>query len=148
MNKHSQRGLSLVELMVVVAILGILGSVVYPMYTDQARKGRRADAKAVLETIAVAQERFYTANGRYTNDLADLTVAGGLVNALAAGESEDGYYAVALAFDGGDNQTYTATATAQGVQAKDTACASFTINQLGQKSGANGEGDASDCWGL
>ncbi len=72
-----QRGLTLVELMVVVAVMAIIATVAYPLYTAQVQKSRRADAKVALETIAMAQERFYTINGGYTAILSTLQVSTG-----------------------------------------------------------------------
>lgn len=60
-----QRGFTLIEIMVVVAVLAILASIVIPSYTEQVRKGRRADAIAAINETAQALERFYTLNNTY-----------------------------------------------------------------------------------
>lgn len=136
--RNRQLGLTLVELMVVVAVMAIVATIAYPIYTNQVQKSRRADAKVALETIASAQERFYTINGRYTNNLALLQVPA----AIQGGASDQGYYNLAVAHPGGDTQQFTATATASstGPQAGDSGCASFTVNQQGAKTPATG------CW--
>ena len=139
------RGLTLIELMVVVAIMAIIATVAYPVYTNQMQKTRRADAKAALETIALAQERFFTLNGRYTDDLTQLQ----LPDAIEAGESEQGLYTVVIAHPGGDQQRYIATAApaAGSPQVDDDYCSQFTLNNLGLR-----EADGSDpakvelCW--
>ena len=59
------RGFTLMELMIVVAIIGILAGIAYPTYQDSVRKSRRADAEAVLLELAQWMERFYTENNRY-----------------------------------------------------------------------------------
>jgi type IV pilus assembly protein PilE len=128
--------------MVVVAVMAIIASVAYPLYTNQAQKSRRADAKIALETIAAAQERFYTLTGAYTNDLTALQVS----TAIQGGDSDRGYYGITLANPGGDTQQFLATASADagGAQADDAKCASFTLNQAGVKTATDGGGTS--CW--
>ena len=65
--KIRPRGFTLVELLIVVAIIGILAAIVYPSYQDSVRKSRRADAKAVMAEAAQFMERFYTENFCYSN---------------------------------------------------------------------------------
>ena len=137
---HRVRGLTLVELMVVVAVMAIIAAVAYPLYTNQVQKSRRADAKIALETIAMAQERFFTINGSYTDNLATLQVS----TAVQGGNSDKGYYTVAVVHPGGDAQQFQATASAAGAQSGDSDCASFTINQLGVKTATDLDG--TNCW--
>jgi type IV pilus assembly protein PilE len=137
-----QRGLTLVELMVVVAVLAIIATIGYPLYTNQVQKARRADAKVALETVAQAQERFYTINGEYAATLSSLQVSA----ALAGGSSDEGHYDISVAVAGADNEQFTVTADADsgGRQANDTDCAQFTINQLGVKTAT--DGGSTNCW--
>jgi type IV pilus assembly protein PilE len=138
---HSmQRGLTLIELMVVVAVLAILASVAYPLYTNQAQKSRRADAKAALQTIALAQERFFTVNNKYAGNLSSLQIS----PEMQGGASDEGYYTITLTLAGADNEQFTVTAAAGGPQAADTDCAQFTINHQGVKGATDGGG--TDCW--
>ncbi|MCP5414315.1 MAG: type IV pilin protein [Chromatiaceae bacterium] len=148
MMQTRQGGLTLVELMVVVAVMAIIATIAYPIYTNQVQKSRRADAKVALETIASAQERFYTINGSYGSaaNLDDPNGDGDDVDSMIdpvlarLDRNNDGSpdnYAISVTNGG---QTFTVTATAQGPQAGDSACATFTINQKGETSPASG------CW--
>ncbi len=69
----TQKAFTLIELMVVVAIIGIMASIAYPNYQDSVRRSRRADAKGVLLNFANAMERHFTENNTYcgagTDDL-------------------------------------------------------------------------------
>ena len=151
MLSSKQRGLTLVELMVVVAVMAIIATVAYPLYTAQVQKSRRADAKVALGSIAAAQERFYTINGRYTDDYTDLytgTLATGVgldwpCTAADECDTDRGYYTVTLAHTT-DTQDFTATADNIGAQANDGDCAQFTINQLGVKTAT--DGGSTNCW--
>lgn len=137
-----QVGLTLVELMVVVAVMSVIAAIAYPLYTNQTQKARRADAKVALETVALAQERFYTINGRYTANLASLQVSAD----IQGGTSDKGYYTVSAPTLAGGAQGFSVTAApaSGGAQAGDSGnCASFTIDQLGTKSAT---GSASNCW--
>ena len=140
----TQRGLTLIELMVVVAVLAILSAVAYPLYTNQVQKSRRADAKVALQTIALAQERFFTVNGEYAADLSTLQVSDAI---RVEGESDEGYYTITLTRSGDDNEQFSVTAEAAGPQADDEDCAEFTIDHRGVK-GAEDDGGAANpkCW--
>ena len=60
-----QTGFTLIELMIVVAVIGILSAVAYPIYTDQVRKGKRAEARAGLANLLQQQERYFTQRNTY-----------------------------------------------------------------------------------
>ena len=139
-----QAGLTLVELMVVVAVMAVLASIAYPLYTNQVQKTRRADAKIALQNVALAQERFYTINGRYTANLSSLQVSAAIRDDST---SDEGYYDIALSVTGSDNEQFTVTASKKGAQASDNDCAEFVIDQLGVKT-ATDHTDAANtkCW--
>lgn len=68
-------GFTLIELMIVVAVVGILAAIAYPSYKDYVLKSRRVDAKAALTEAAQRLEIFYARNGQYTTDMTDLGYA-------------------------------------------------------------------------
>lgn len=131
-----QRGMTLIEIMIVVVIIGILAAIAIPAYGQYVRKAKRTDATTALLRIAAAQERFYLQNNTYSGDPAALGIAG----------TPDNLYALAIA--GAGAVGYTATATAQGSQAQDTDCSVFSINQLGQRSATDSGGTDTSvtCW--
>lgn len=79
MKKTIQSGFSLIELMIVVAIVAILGSVAYPAYTDSIVKGKRAEGRAALAELMQQQERYLTQNNCYLG----FTTAAGVGTAVA-----------------------------------------------------------------
>ncbi len=138
-----QTGLTLVELMIVVAVMAIIAAVAYPLYTAQTQKARRADAKITLESIAMAQERFYTINGSYAGAVAALSTDPTMPDSVwQSDESTEGFYDIVMNQPGGA-QTFRVTATpvAGGRQANDT-CVQFRINQDGTKD----SNPATGCW--
>jgi len=138
--KNRVRGVTLLELMVVVAVLAIIASIAVPSYRGYLRRAQRADATAALLQLRQAQEKFFLQNSQYAT-AAQLTTAppGGLG---LSGTSEHGHYAIAL--NTPTTTTFTATATAAGGQIDDDACQTFTINEAGVRtSSPNG---ITTCW--
>lgn len=142
MAVKKQLGLTLVELMVVVAVLAVLASIAYPLFTNQVQKARRADAKIALHNIALAQERYYTINGEYAGTLSSLQVS----TAVQGGASDEGYYTITVARSGTDNEQFTARAdiSSTAAQASDSNCSWFRIDQVGTKAAA--DGGSTNCW--
>jgi type IV pilus assembly protein PilE len=68
--KKSIHGFTLIELMIVVAIIGILAAVAFPSYQDQIRRGNRTDARAQLLKASQYMQRYYASNDRYDQDRA------------------------------------------------------------------------------
>jgi type IV pilus assembly protein PilE len=141
--KHRQQGFTLIELMIVVAVIGILTAIAAPNYSEYVRRGHRAEARAGLLQAAQWMERAATANGVYP-----LTAA--LPTSLESVPSDR--YAIALVSPTGgiaaDNgRTYTLTATPKNGQTGDK-CGNYTLDQSGLR-GANGVTTGtivSECW--
>jgi type IV pilus assembly protein PilE len=136
--RNRKRGFTLIEMMVVVAVIAILASIAIPSYQNYLFRARRADGREMLQRIASAQERFYTNRYRYTDDL---TTAAGLN--LGTTNSEAGHYTIGIVV-AADGQSYTLTATPQGSQATD-ACANLTVNNVGAR-GYSGSTSNGSCW--
>ena len=135
----SDNGFTLIELMITVAIIGILAAIAYPSYENHVRKTRRASGEAKMMEIMQAQERYYTDNGTYTKDLTDLGYA-----SSGAVPSKDGWYQIGAAACGsGLAECVALTATPQNAQTADTACNKLTLNSRGEQGASTG---SSDCW--
>ena len=145
---HSrQRGFTLIELMIVVAVVGILSAVAYPSYTEYVRRGHRADARTGLLQAQLWMERAATATGTYPTN-SDLSKI--LPDTLSWANDSNKRYTIA--FNSSTNAAYILTATPKtpGPQASDK-CGTYTLTNTGLR-GANGKksGDSgydTDCWG-
>lgn len=144
--KRKQSGVTLLELMTVVIIVGVLAAVAIPSYRRYTMRAQRSDATAALLRIAAAQEKFYLQNNTYTT-----TVGAGGLN-LGGTTSEHGWYNLTIAAPAGFTiaTAYTATATAAAAQGqfKDTDCRTFTIRETGERGAANSGGTSNtpSCW--
>lgn len=137
MARSRTLGFTLIELMIAVVIIGILSAIAYPAYQGYTQKSRRSDAVVALTKLANRQEQHYADCNTYTNVLVD---PGGGATGCAKGldwgvsTSEQGYYNLTLS--GASTTAYTLQATAVGIQAGDTSCATFTLASTGSRTPA------------
>lgn len=124
-------GFTLIELMIVVAVVAILASIALPAYNDSIRKGRRGQAKADLVELAQTLERHYTVHGRYDTDRDGVTPYA--LPFAASPRTGTAFYTLA-ANPARTATTFTLTAVpvVGTAQASDT-CGTLSINQAGTK---------------
>lgn len=142
------KGFTLIELMIVVAILGILSAIAYPSYTSYVLKSHRTDAKSALLATAQAMEKFYTE--RMTFNAATLgTVSGNISSTISPDKfytigfdttPEAGSACAATATTSSSSTSYRLCATPTGTQTSDT-CGIFSISNTGAKLPST-----SGCW--
>ena len=140
MTPRLLRGFTLIELMITVAIVGILAAIAYPSYQDHIRKARRAEGQSALLELAQFMERYYTLNNSYLDD-------DGEAPALPFDEApKDGatkYYDLGFSSDP-TATSYTLEATPKGTMNGDL-CGSLRISSTGAKT-RTGSADADSCW--
>lgn len=145
----SSAGFTLVEVMIVVAIVGILAAIAIPSYVDSVRRGARADARAAMLTMMQQQERFFTQNNTYQVVLANAA------SATFKNWSGDGGFASAkwivaaagcgTAGDAIDN-CVALTAAPQTSKWQDTEVSSMTLNSRGVATCTPASVPQSTCW--
>jgi type IV pilus assembly protein PilE len=146
MHKN-QKGVTLLELMIVVVIVAIIAAFAYPSYMQYVVQTKRTVATSILLQIADRQQQFFMDNKSFTNDLTALGFgANPLVladdgNTVAAGDG-DAVYSVSLSNVAATTYTITA-APLHGQANRDTDCASLTLTQAGARGNSAG---GSDCW--
>jgi len=129
------QGVTLLELMIVVVIVGILAAIAYPNYRDFTARAKRNEAKAALLKLAINQERFYLSNNTYTTDLTDLGFA---TDCPLITDSTT--YSVCIT--AADASNFTAVATYQPTDAEVDKCLTFQITGRGVRTSA----PYADCW--
>jgi type IV pilus assembly protein PilE len=139
--RDKQRGVTLIELLTVIIVIGILTAIAVPSYRQYTIRANRTDAKTSLLFLAGALERCYT---RYNSYVYNADPAVGCNVLPAATGSENGYYQISATTR--TAQTFELTATPQGKQADDTGCGSLKVNQLNDRT-STGSKPAKDCWG-
>lgn len=156
---HRARGVTLVELMIVIIVIAILASIAVPSYRNYVLRTHRTDATAALLKVRAAQERFFLQNNSY------ITAAAGLIQAPPGGfgfrtddgvnaVTEHGYYQLGVGLDPtapAGVPSFQVSAVPIGGQLDDTDCRTVTINDRGQRGatnagGATGQAIIDTCW--
>lgn len=138
-GRRSMRGVTLIELMIVVVVVGILTAIAYPSYRGQMLRTHRTGAKATLVETAQQLERCYTRFNAYNDaGCAIATTLGG------AGVNTEGNWYTITFTAAPTASVFSLTAAPQGTQAQDTACADLTLTQTGARD-ATGTAPTT-CW--
>ncbi len=138
MHKHLRgKGFTLIEMMIVVAIIAIIAAIAYPSYRDSVMRSNRSEGRALVIDLAQQLERCMTMYGSYNS--ADCNIAN-----ASKHDSSHGFYTVTVT---SDETTYSLSAAVKGGQSDDKDCASLVYNNIGQKSAKTSTGtDTTKCW--
>jgi type IV pilus assembly protein PilE len=143
----------LIELMIVVAVIGLLAAIALPSYQNSVRKSRRADAKSALLDLASREERYFSINNQYTNDPTKLGYGASSTFPLAVSASSQSYYSLSKPTVTTGTATvapaFTAQATPTGAQTADTTCYTYQIDQLGTQTNLDASSNSlssAGCW--
>ncbi len=154
-SRQASFGFTLIELMIVVAIIGIIAAVAYPSYQEYVRNAKRADAETALMELAHFMERYYTANGRYDQDINGKAVALPFNQAPkdGSGKAYDLLFVVPDTDEDEDeapdpgsptSSTYTLAAFPKGSMVNDV-CGVLTLTHTGAK-GQDKNASLAQCW--
>lgn len=138
-------GFTLIELMIVVAVIAILAAIAYPSYQNQVRKSHRADAEGALLGLANAMERYYTENGRYVDSSSNPPTlgSGGIYPSQSPTDGGTAYYTLSIDSTNTNTTQYLLKATpVTGTIQQSDECGVLTLSSTGVK----GSGGSSDCW--
>jgi type IV pilus assembly protein PilE len=140
-------GFTLVELLIALAIIGILSMVAYPSYQKSILRTNRADGIAAVLAVQVAEEKFRASCPYYAQTLGTTNTCGASASAStvqASSTSPEGYYTITIVANSATGNAYTINAAPTGNQASDTDCSPMRITF--NASNPNGLKTPTDCW--
>jgi type IV pilus assembly protein PilE len=129
-------GMTLIELLTVICIIAILAAFSYPMFAEQAAKGRRAQARSLIYEVLQHEEKFFTENNTYTTDLTALGYSDPL-------ETSESTHSVALAVGPTGDLTTSVQITGTAI-VPDAKCTTLTLTSANGQSGTGSQ--PSVCW--
>lgn len=141
LSSHQRRhavGFTLIEILIVVAIIGILAAIAVPSYSSYMTDARRTDAISFLSEVAGEQVRYFSNNNQYATTMKELGYGD-----AATVVTPEGHYVISVSNDTALKFVLTATPVTGGKQADDVECANLTISHTGQKKST---GVNADCW--
>lgn len=133
----SQKGFTLIELMITVAIIGILAAIAYPSYQDHVRKSRRTEAQSVLLNIGTRQQQMLLDTRSYAS------AAGSLGVTIPTQVSS--HYVIDVSAPASTPPSFTVTAMPQGDQTKDK-CGTVGVTHTGAKTAVKNGSNQTGCW--
>ena len=131
------RGLTLIEIMVVVALIGILASIALTSYQTSTRKSRRYAAQSCLMEQAQYMERYYTTANN------PMSYTGAVLPEATCKTNLASYYTFSLT---SASQAFSVQAVASGTQTGDTDCRTLALNQAAQQSSSSATASTTGCW--
>ncbi len=153
MDTHNgSRGFTLIELVVAIAVVGILTVMAMSSYQTSVMHSRRTEAKTALNDIASREQRYFSVTNSYTSNPEALGYSSTLTSFGTTFLVGSGYYYLSVptvtAAAAGTPASFTATATVvPGTsQAKDTGCTSFSVDSLGNYTSTPGTATSPPCW--
>lgn len=145
MKNH--RGFTLIELMVTVAIVGILASIAFPSYIQYVQRSNRANARSLMMEDAQFLERNFTTSNRYDLTSSGTAITSASLPRIQSPENGSAKYDITVGMASAPAQTFTLSATPTGSMSGD-ACGTYTLTNTGVQGAASATSGTvvANCW--